>query len=618
MSDFVSLGRLEIEPMLPMPEGAVASWEDVLRRAAPARRHSRMRIAVVLAVAAVAATLTVATPVRSAIGAALDDFSAWLAGTPGKPVSRSEQQAFERADARTWAAFAPGTKLRRLLTTSSSGTRFELFGFRSGDDLCVKLVATGASTGNATRCAPEHALQTAVQPAVVVAVDEPIGGTIGPTGADGYKADAYLATFGIASDGVKQVTTDGDGGPAEAELGGNAFLYVADHPKIGARVRSISAVAGNGKRVALDFEASPFGIFDLAAPPKGTFHGPTRVQRRLVGGTIGWLQRSEQRGSDVPASLRNRLAPMIQQLTHLSHTVTGASWPRQAVRPITERELQPDPNDFSRIILVGLSPNNSMRNSNAGICVYNSGGNSIGGGCEALNRLFTNGPLNLAISGGGPGQYSLVTGTASDDVARITAYLGTGDVIPVALRDNVFLARIARADYPLRIVAYDRSGKVVSISNFANDGMTSPAPAAARTSVRTIDRVKGEHGGSATLRAGTPAGGYRCWTITLNSGAQQGGCNAWPIHEAPLELLNTQWSSGDLFLLGQTPSDITKVTIIFRDNSSQSLNTTDGFALAALPANETVGKTILLELEAFNAAGRQLAIREIKIRHPPG
>jgi hypothetical protein len=618
MSDFVILGRVEIEPLLPLPAGAVASWDDVLRRAAPVRRYPRMRIAVVLAVAAVAAALAVATPVRSAIGAALDDFSAWLTGTPGKPVSKSEQQAFERANARTWAAFAPGTKLRRLLTTGSSGTRFELFGFRSGDDLCVKLVATGASTGNATRCAPEQALQTAAQPAVVVAVDEPVGGTVGATGPDGYKADAYLATFGIASDGVRQVAVGGDSGPADAELGGNAFLYVADHPKIGARVRSISAVAGNGKQVALDFEASPFGSLYLAAPPKGTFHGPTQLQRHLVGGTIGWLEHGQQRGTDVPASLRSRLARMIDQLTHLSHSVASNGWPRKPVRPIIERELQPDPNDFSRMILVGLSPNNSMRNADAGICIYSSGGNSIGGGCEAFNRLFAHGPLNIEISGSGPSQYSLITGTASDAVARITAYLGTGEVIPVAFRDNVFLARVARADYPLRIVAYDRTGKVVSVSNFANDGMTSPAPAAAQTSLRTIDHVIGDHGGTATLRAGTPAGGYQCWTITFSSGAEQGGCTPWPVREGPLKLLNTQRSSGDLFLVGQTRRDVAKVTIRFRNRSSESVNTTDGFAVAALPANEIYAKTTFLELQAYDAAGRELAKRGMRLRRWPG
>ena len=40
----------------------------------------------------------------------------------------------------------------------------------------------------------------------------------------------------------------------------------------------------------------------------------------------------------------------------------------------------------------------------------------------------------------------------------------------------------------------------------------------------------------------------------FNSGASQGGCNRWPVNEAPLKLLNTQWSSGDLFLVGQVPS----------------------------------------------------------------
>ena len=615
MNDLDALIRAEIEPLLPLPVSAVASWEDVLRRAAPVRRPKRAWFAVAAAIILVAAAASVAPPVRSAIAGAFDDFSAWLTGHPGTQATPAEQQAFERANERTWAKFAPGTQLRRLLSVRRSGTEFRLFGYRSGDDLCLKVVAAGASRGEATGCAPQHDLQTSTQPAIVVAVDESIGGAVGPTGPDGYKANAYLATFGIASDGVDRIVVDGDSGMADAAIGGNAFLYIADHPKIGARVHSVRAVAANGRQVKLAFEGSPFGTFALAAPPKGSFHGPASVQRHLVGGTIGWLAHNQQRGEPLPASLKAKLDPMIEHLAHTRHSIT-ANWPQQPVEPIIERELQPDPNDFTRIVLVGLSPGSSMNDRGAGVCIETIGNNSIGGGCSPLAQVFTHSPLQIGISGSGPSEYSLITGIASDDVARISAYLGSGTVVPVTLRDNAFVARIARAAYPLRIVAYDSAGKVISVHNFPNDGMTSPAPKAAQTSIHTIATVTGNHGGTATLRAGTPTGGYQCWSIDFSDGASQGGCTQSPTHDHPLRLLSVQPSSGDLFLIGQVPGNVAKVEIRFPNGTTKTIGTSNGFALAALPTKPSQRKTTVLELHAYNHAGTQLAKRGLRVELP--
>lgn len=580
--------RDQLEPLLPLPSGIHPDWSDVRRRALVAQPHRRRRLLV--GAGAVAAALALA-----AIAEALGGFDAWLSGEPGTPAPPQAQQAFETANARTWNGFAPGTELRRLLTTVASGTTFTLDGFRSGDDLCLRLTLSGAESGAATRCAPERALQTATQPAVVVSADEPFGAG-GKPDAQGYTPDAYQATFGIVSDGVERVQVSGDSGTHDALVGGNAFLYVDDHPAVGARVRGVTAVSGTGTRVALDFEASPFGMLDLAAPPKGVLHGPATVQRHVTGGSLSWVAAGEQRGDPVPTALAARLAQFV---THLPHGVAPHGWPVKSVHPILERIVRPDPGDVARMIVIGLSPSDSMSDPDAGMCLYVSSsdaGSGIGGGCTALSGEFAHGPLNIGISGSGMSQYSAVDGVASDDVARVVAYLGDGSVVPVPLTDNLFFTRVARANFPLRVVAYDSAGLVVAVQSFASDGMTSPAPAAAQRSVRQLERVTGPNGGVATLRAGDPAGGYRCWSIDLSGGASEGGCSPWPVPDEGLKLLDVQRAHGDVFLLGQVPSSIASIRVAYPDGTTQTVDTADGYALALLRTGPQVVDVTLVGL----------------------
>lgn len=47
--------------------------------------------------------------------------------------------------------------------------------------------------------------------------------------------------------------------------------------------------------------------------------------------------------------------------------------------------------------------------------------------------------------------------------ARRAASVGTGETQPILLRDNARLAQVARADYPVRVVAYDRDDRIIGI-----------------------------------------------------------------------------------------------------------------------------------------------------------
>src|SRR5581483_10732098 len=228
MIDVEPLIRDEFATRDPLPASLRGDWGDVLSRVQrPTRQRGRRPLQLLIAAAAAGlAVACLATPLGAALGRGLDGFSAWLTGSPGTPASPQAQQAFEQANARSWAGFPAGTELRKLIDTSANGSTFTLYGFRSGDALCLRLVATGPAAGKTSSCAPVQALQSANEPALVVASDEPFGAAPVPPGSAGYRPLLASATFGIVSDGVQQVILHGDDGTHQATVQSNAFLYI--------------------------------------------------------------------------------------------------------------------------------------------------------------------------------------------------------------------------------------------------------------------------------------------------------------------------------------------------------------------------------------------------------
>jgi hypothetical protein len=602
MNGIDALARAEVAALLPIPPGARPDWDDVVRRAR-FRRRRLSRPAILAAAVAAFAVAAAGSPLGAALVRTLDDFSTWIRGEPGQPASPAEQQAFQEANARSWAGFAPDAKLRRLLETEVSATSFTLFGFRSGDLLCLRLVASGGVSGTSTHCAPVRSLQTVESPALVVAADEPVGSSSKPAGGEGYTADAYTATFGIASDGVRGVVVKADDGTHGALVGGNAFLYIADHPKVGTRVRGVEAVASNGDRAPLAFQSSPFGTLDLPPPPKGKAQGPTRLDRHVSGGSIGWVERQEPRGEPVPPSLRSQIESMS------SHMVSG-------VHPVLERVVRPDPGDVLRMgILAGASRDGGPLDT---ICYLVIGPGGIGGTCDRIDRLFNRGPFTVGLGGSGPSQYSLLSGLTSDDVAALRVFVASGKTIDVPLRDNAYFARVARGEFPIRLVAYDREGRVIGTQAFRDDGMTSRAPPQARSTVRLVARVAGDHGGTATVSAGDVAGGYRCWTIDFGDGHGGGGCTTWPSKERPLLFLHLDYDRADLFLTGQVPPPVASVRVTFADGTSTSVSPISGFVVYAIPSQHVADGRVFVGLTAYDASGRELDRRGLSSQGASG
>ena len=190
------------------PSQRMANWGDVLRRAGARPNRERRRWFVLAAAGiAVLAALSLATPLGGAIRDRVGDFSAWLRGEPGQPVSAEEQRAFDEQNERSFASFPGSPQLRRLTKTEVDGVTYDLFGFRSGGALCVRLVATGEARGSTTACAPVADLEKDEAPVRVLFADWGVGKgeKTATIGFNSYRAPRARVSAGIAADGVESV-----------------------------------------------------------------------------------------------------------------------------------------------------------------------------------------------------------------------------------------------------------------------------------------------------------------------------------------------------------------------------------------------------------------------------
>ncbi len=193
-----------------VPAFRPGSWDEVMAIAghAPARPVRRWAAVAAFAVTA-ALVVSVATPLGASIVRGVGNFSSWLTGEPGTPASTKAQQAFNRANARSWIGFPAGTKLRHLttVTDSADGSKVELLGFRAGSTLCLRIVVTGKTTASTRSCAPLADLRQAGSPVRVIVVDRGFGtGTKRAWyGTVRLHSPALQVTAGIVADGVKKV-----------------------------------------------------------------------------------------------------------------------------------------------------------------------------------------------------------------------------------------------------------------------------------------------------------------------------------------------------------------------------------------------------------------------------
>ena len=532
------------------------AWSDVLRRASigsdvsprsDARR--RRRLAAAAFAAAVLLALAV-SPVGGALVRGFGDFSAWLTGSPGEPASESAQRAFEEGNARSWLRFPDGPTLRSLIRTEAAGGTFELFGFRSGNKLCLRLTVEGipADVPPALGCAPLDELRRAQAPAVTVIVDSSFGSRQDVTpNEEGYVPARASASFGVVADGVEAVELETNEGRVEAIVASNAFLAVTENPPLGMRTKELTAVGAQGQRVTVPLAEAPFGDYGAPARP-GAAPGPTKVERQVEGGTIGWLLRREPRGQSLEE------AGLDASQFGLERIARG--------EVIHARVITPDPQGHAPFVI-------GVVRFERGQLPFGQSGEQVctlvayGGGCSPIAHLFPPGlPFSVGtMSGYGGNEYVLVEGLASDDVARLELFLANGERTSVPLKDNAYLVEVARLKFPARLVAYDAEGRVIGIESDVHDPLSDRGPRPIPDKQRVVVRVVGANGTKGVVRVGPSTAGTRCHRISFENGAGGGGCLPKGMEpQLSLGVLNT---GSDSFVTGTVADGTATIELRF-------------------------------------------------------
>jgi hypothetical protein len=576
-----------LDRLVPLPSGERANWQDVLAAAGvkPRPRVTRNRLVLAVAVFAAAGTVVAATPVGAALGRGLDTFSTWLTGSPGKPSSQAEQRAFDRAT-RSWAGFPQGTKLRRLVQTYTGGTTFTLYGFRGAGSLCLRLTVTGDESARTLVCPPLSALRSSPQPALVVAANYGVGATPqATTGPFSFATPKFLVTFGVVADGVQRVElTRSNGTKARTVVNGDTFLAVDSNAS---PITHAWATAGS-KRVPLSLtvSAAPFG-FPQTTGPQLTAHGPATVQRVVHGGAIRWLARRQPRGTAVPPAVHHIVGVLPDVIFH--------------------REITPDSSAPERMV-VSVRPAGSayfggrLRNK-LQVCAEVVGGRLAGGGCWPAGRLFSTAPFSLGGAEQQGGQTVTIAGLASDDVAKLNLYLATGRNVRVPLHDNGYITSAVKADYPLRLVAYDSEGRIIGLKTLQGDsrrGPLGPQPIANAHWRSVIKTNAGE-----VFIAPSTTGGT-CYAIRVGNMTSGPACQSPP---AATELqIGYGWNRSNAEVTGRTGSAVARVLVKLRNGQTLTLTPIKGYILAALPLPSSAAPNLnpVRSITAFAADGRTL------------
>ena len=552
------------------PHDVQPDWDAVVAGVGAPRGRARKRATAGALVLAFALAVGLATPLRSAVARGLDNFSAWLTGEPGKPASRAEQQSFARANAHSYVSFPKDTKLRQLITQHTGAWTIQLLGFRSGTgSLCLRLVVHGPAGTATVHCAPLADLRLTGAPARVMLVDDSVGSGSKHAwyGIDRLHSAALQITVGVAADNVQSIVLRDQQGRHVVPARSNAFLYVAQQPDLGQRVRAVYARTAAGL-VAVPFSPSPFGFgFGGGTSPQ---RAPTvRVERKVVGGTIGWLDRREQRGQ-----------PLSTLPPRLHRTMLG----NRLGRIVFGRVLTPDPSAPYRM---ALTLNSHRRGGPAaGLCSMIVGPNEAGGGCSPYPGLFDHSPLTVGWGGDGAGEFVTISGVAADSVARLQVLLVNKERLDVPLADNAYVVGVSRADLPARVVAFDRDGKVIGVSGPIDD-FTTTGPGPARGRAVELLHVTGPKGEHAELFVGASTNGGECMYVkhfvTVHIAGAMEGCQGPAWTGPPLQI-----STDSNFLSGRVRSDVATVRLHYVTGQTQTLSPTRGYVLATLPPGRKI------------------------------
>jgi hypothetical protein len=460
---------------------------------------------------------------------------------------------------------------------------------------------------NPTDCQQLQALEEGPPVAVAIA-DHGFGRQNLPPSEDGYVPSETSVTFGFAADGIVTVELTGDESVERVPVARNSFLSVLERPRLGSRIRRVVGIDADGGRHPVPFVPTMFGEdFALAEPTE--LSGPTRVERELAGGTIGWLERREPRGEALPDR------PAARDLFS------------DVGKRLFARVLRPAPDSPLRILVFliepqGRGPFNGAPGLRLCFGQARSLGGGFGGGCSPLKKMFERGPVQPSLSQEDGGrQFSTLSGLVSDDVARLELFRADGGSADVPLADNAFAADIRRTLFPVKLVAYDAQGRSVWIERVQGLDVTTNPSLPVEGKRRKILEVRGDNEHTATISVSPSTTGGRCSWMRTAGGAGGHGCLppgfAVPVLSYGLTPTGPDSASDDVFLSAEVSTRVASLHLRFEDGATVEIALVERFGLYAVPV-ERFAPGRRPELLLARDADRRIVARQGLITAGPG
>ncbi|MEZ5099653.1 MAG: hypothetical protein R3C15_07615 [Thermoleophilia bacterium] len=559
-----------LDLVVPRLDEEPCDWADVLRRVPGQRprRTGRPRRAVV-ALAGAALVAGAAAPFSGAIGQAVRDLagtvSSWVLGAPGDPAPSPAREEFAAANEAALLAFPTGTDLRLLARSSAAGVEVSLYGFRVGDELCLRVVGTGVEAPRPTGCVPAADV-SAADGALVVGSDLVLGGA--------------AVTYGFALDGVDRVDVVG-GATTPAVVAANAFLAAAP---VGDPVREVVAYGGAGAS-HVPVVPAPSGEGPGGTAPAAEQPAAASAARTLAGSGIGWLDRREPRGGPLPAGPRvsNRLDGWGTIAFGRAISLPGGA-----------------------AIYVALADDDAgARQACFGVALPLS---VLGAACGGADGLFAHGPVSaLVVQAQGSDQRQTIGGVASDAVALLTAFPASGRPLTVPLVDNAFALTLPRTAFPVRLVALDEGGDVIGTTQH-RDVAADPGEAPLAGAMTLAATATGRNGHVARLWTSSSVAGGRCLRLVVDGERRHSQCLP-PGAGGFYALAAGHGRAVDRFVFGAAPASAVSVRVRVAGRASTA-RVRAGVALVAAPG---AGRAVV---SALDARGR--TVRSHGIQVPPG
>jgi hypothetical protein len=203
-----------------------------------------------------------------------------------------------------------------------------------------------------------------------------------------------------------------------------------------------------------------------------------------------------------------------------------------------------------------------------------------------------------------------LAGLASDDVAKLSLYLATGRRVSVPLHDNGYITSAVKADYPLRLVAYDNEGRVIGITTVQGNsrrGPSGPQPVANAHWRRVLKTNVGEVFVAPSSSSGT------CYAIRVGTVTNGPSCQSPP---AASELqVGYGWTRRHAEITGRAGSAVARVVVKLRTGPPLTLTPIKGYILAALPLPNAAAPSLnaVRSITAFAADGRALTSPSVSL-----